>query len=376
VRSAFTALLLAGLAMLAAAAPAAAARKVPFGFFAVHWGHEMAAAPIEVQDRQFALMARSGVEAIRTDFNWAATQPAPGDPVDFGGFDNTMRAAATHGIEVLPVVNEAPRWARAFPSREKSPPRNPGDFAALVAKLVERYGPAGSFWNENPELPRWSIREWQIWNEPHLASYWDAPERGPYGYLKAYGKLLRVSYRAIKARDRGARVVLAGITQRAWEEIEELYRVGRIKGAFDAAALQIFPQTVRRAGIATQLFRDALSARGDARKPIYITEISWPASRGRTPRVRWLAHETPRTMAAKLGEAYATFAKLRRRLGLERVYWFTWASQYGNGGSVFNYSGLQEYREGQFTPQPALSAFQRRARELQGCEKTETGDCL
>ncbi|HZG48483.1 MAG TPA: hypothetical protein VEY90_03090 [Thermoleophilaceae bacterium] len=376
VRTASRALLLAILMGLVAAAPAAAERRVPFGFFAVHWSHELAAAPAEVQDAQFALMARSGVEAIRTDFNWASNQQLPGDPIDFSRFDRTVAGAAAHGIEVLPVVNEAPRWARAYPWREKSPPRDPGDFAAMLGELVERYGPNGSFWAEHPELPEWSIREWQIWNEPHLRSYWDAPERGPYGYLKAYGTLLRRSHRAIKSRDPRARVVLAGITQRAWEEIEEMYRVGRIKGAFDAAALQIFPQTVRRARIATQLFRAALNARGDRRKPIYITEISWPASRGRTPRVRWLAHETPRTMAAKLGEAYAVLARRRRTLGLERVYWFTWASQYGRGGSVFNYAGLQQYRDGKFTPQPALEAFRRRAIELQGCEKTETGDCL
>ena len=360
---------------LVLAAPAAAQRTVPFGFFGVHWGHEMAAAPDEVQDSQFALMARSGVESIRTDFNWAGAEPFPGSEIEFGRFDRTVRSAAEHGIAVLPVVNEAPRWARAYPDREKSPPRDPGDYAALLAKLVERYGPGGSYWVENPTVPQRPVREWQIWNEPHLRSYWDVGERSQYGWLKAYPKLLRASYRAIKSRDAGARVVLAGITQRAWDLIDELYDQGRIRGSFDVAALQIFPQTVRRARIATQLFRDALKANRDPRKPIYITEISWPASRGRTPRVRYLAHETPATMAAKLGGAYGVLARRRGQLRLDRVFWFTWASPYGRGGSVFNYAGLQEYREGAFTPQPALEAFTRRARQFQGCVKTDTGGC-
>ena len=65
-----------------------------------------------------------------------------------------------------------------------------------------------------------------------------------------------------------------------------------------------------------------------------------------------------------------------RALGLERVYWFTWATRYGRGGSVFNYAGLQEYRDGKFTAQPALGALQRVARTLQGCEKDAIGNCL
>ena len=56
--------------------------------------------------------------------------------------------------------------------------------------------------------------------------------------LGAYQLALDKAWTAIKVRDPGAKVVLAGITQRAWEEIEELYRVGRIKGSFDVAALQ------------------------------------------------------------------------------------------------------------------------------------------
>jgi hypothetical protein len=321
-------------------------------------------------------MASSGIESVRADFSWPVMQGGRGEPLDFTRSDALVRRATLRSVSLLPVVNEAPRWARAYKRRDKSPPRLNSDYASFIAGLVERYGPSGSFWTENPTLPKRPLREWQIWNEPHLRSYWDAPEKSRWGYPAGYGKLLRSAYRAVKVRDPGAKVVLAGITQRAWEEIEELYAVGRIKGAFDVAALQIFPQTVRRSVLATKLFREALRARRDGRKPIYLTEISWPASKGRTPRVRWLAHETSRSMAAKLATAYGRLAKNRRALGLERVYWFTWATRYGRGGSVFNYSGLQEYRDGKFTAQPALGALQRVARTLQGCAKDATGNCL
>ena len=118
---------------------------------------------------------------------------------------------------------------------------------------------------------------------------------------------------------------LAGITQRAWEEIEVLYQHG-IKPYFDVAALQIFPQTVRRAVKATELFRDALKARRDGRKPIYLTEITWPASKGKTEGIKYQRQETPRGMATKLGQMYRAMVTRRRALGVGRVFWYTWSS--------------------------------------------------
>ena len=367
------ALLLAALATLAVA-PAASAR-VNWGFMGVHWSHEPASASQAAQDVQWDVMASSGVEAVRADFSWPAMQRGRGEPIDFSGTDALVKRAAIRNIDLLPVITAAPAWARAYPRRDKSPPKNPADYAIFLAALVDRYGPSGSFWADDPTVPRRPLREWQIWNEPHLTSYWDTPAKSRWAYPRGYGRLLDKAWTAIKVRDPGAKVVLAGITQRAWEEIEELYRVGRIKGSFDVAALQIFPLTVHRAVVATRLFRQALRKRRDGRKPIYLTEISWPASKGRTPKVRYLAHETDGSMAAKLETAYAELARQRRSLGLRRVFWFTWATRYGRGGSVFNYPGLQQYRGGDFTAKKALGAYQRAARRLQGCTKDDTGVC-
>lgn len=369
--------LLTAFVLLLAAVPAASAagRSVPHGFFAVHWTPELAATPADAQDFQWDLMASSGVESVRADFTWPSAQPDRGGPIDFSRTDGLVRRAALRDIELLPVVNEAPRWARAFPRFIKSPPRDPATYTRYLAALVERYGSKGTFWVDNPTLPKRPVRDWQIWNEPHLRVYWNAPENSKWGHPGGYGRLLRAAYKTVKTRDRSARVVLAGITQRAWEELDEMYARGGIKGHFDVAALQIFPQTVKRSALATKLFRQTLSRHGDRRKPIFLTELSWPASRGRTRKVQYLGHETKRSMANKLSSAFATLARRRRALGLERVYWYTWASPYGRGGSVFNYSGLTAYNGGAFVAQPALGAFQRQARRLQGCEKTAQGIC-
>jgi hypothetical protein len=365
----------AALVALLVAAPLAAARSVPQGFFGVMYDHGVAEAPGEVQDAQWDLMASSGVESVRTVFSWAGAQPGGrGTPIGFEATDPVVRRAALRNVSLVPVVFYSPIWARAYRGRFTSPPKRRSDYATYLAALVERYGPDGTFWAENPGLPRRPVREWQIWNEPHLPAYWDAPENGPYGYARNYPLMLRASYKAVKRLDPGAKVVLAGITQRAWEEIAILYRHG-IKNYFDVAALQIFPQTVKRAVKATALFRNSMRRRRDGRKPIYLTEITWPASRGRTEGIRYQRQETPLGMATKLSQMYRAMALRRRALGVRKVFWYTWASPYGRGGSIFNYAGLQRFDDHVFEPQPALRAYQRSARTYQGCQKTVTGVC-
>jgi hypothetical protein len=365
----------AAIAVLLLAVPGAAARSVPQGFFGVMYDNGIEKARDDVQDAQWDLMASSGVETVRTVFDWAEAQPGGrGTPIDFGRTDGVVQRAAMRNLEVLPIVFYAPRWARAYRGRFTSPPKRRADYVTYLASLVERYGPEGTFWSEHPELPKRPVREWQIWNEPHLPAYWDAPEKGPYGYARNYPLMLRASHNIVKSLDPGAKIVMAGLTQRAWEEIEVLYRRG-IKGYFDVAALQIFPQTVKRAVKATRFFRDAMKKRGDGRKPVYLTEITWPASKGRTAGIKYQSQATPRGMASKLSGMYSAMAARRRALGLGRVFWYTWSSPYGRGGSIFNYAGLQRFDNGAFDPQPALAAYQRSARRFQGCRKTVTGVC-
>jgi hypothetical protein len=362
-------------ALFVAAGPASAQRSVPQGFFGVMYDHGIEKASDADQNEQWDLMASSGVETVRTVFNWADAQPGGrGTEFNFEATDGVVRRAALRNQDVLPIVFYAPPWARAYRRRFTSPPKNRADYVTYLAALVERYGPEGTFWTDHPELPKRPLRQWQIWNEPHLPAYWDAPENGPYGYLRNYPLLLRSSYNIVKSLDPGAKIVLAGITQRAWEEIELLYQHA-IKPYFDVAALQIFPQTVKRAVKATRFFRDAMKMRGDGRKPIYLTEITWPASKGKTQGIKYQRQETPRGMATKLTQMYRAMVLRRRALGVGKVFWYTWSSPYGRGGSIFNYAGLQRYSEGRFTAQPALGAYQRSARRYQGCTKTVTGVC-
>ena len=72
--------------------------------------------------------------------------------------------------------------------------------------------------------------------------------------------------------------------------------------------------------------------------------------------------------AQRLGDGLRLLARARKRLGIERVFWYTWLSREDSPNS-FDYSGLRRVRDGQVISVPALGAFQKAARRLQGCAK-------
>ena len=359
------------------ATPAAgAAGRVPVGFYGVMYDGELSSAPIALQKAEFARMARSGVESVRVVFPWAAAQPAPG-PVDFSLTDQLVALAAAHRLRVLPVVIYAPRWAALNNNPGVSPPRNPADYAAYLRALVRRYGPRGSFWAANRRLQRVPIREWEVWNEPNIRSYWNV-RSGPHGPVLGYAALLRASYRAIKRADRHAKVVLAGFPLDLPRDLAVLYRRAHIRRYFDVAGLHPFLKTPELSLRVVELVRRVMRRFHDARKPIEITELTWPASKGQSLAnvlVGWGPLETTDAgMARRLSDAYRLFVRNRRRLLIRSVYWYDWASSY-QPSSDFDFAGLVRYRDGVVEPQPALAAYRGSARHYEGCVKSDWGTC-
>lgn len=353
---------LAAALLAVAAAPAAA--KAPRGFFGVMWDRAAERGSADEQDAQWGLMRQSGVESVRVVFSWAAMQPTPGGPDDYTESDERVASAARHGLRLLPVVLYTPEWAKKFPGRNGSPPENPGDYAAFMGRLVQRYGPGGTFWAERPELPVRPIREWQIWNEPHFDFYWYTPQKD--GWAAEYVDLLRQSKQAIRAVDPGAKIVLAAFADASWKVLNAAYRAGA-RGAFDVVAVNIFTGRPGFVMAAARLNRRILRRNHEPRKPIWVTETSFPAAKGEVPppeqewQRRW--YTTERGMAKRLTELYSLGAKNARRLRLQRIYWYTWASSYAGRDDLFDYSGLLRVApDGTATSQPALRAFRRSAR--------------
>lgn len=363
-------------AMVVLACPALAeARQVPHGFLAAMYDGPSLHSPPRVTERQFDLMATSGVESTRFVFIWELMQKTPGAEFNFDRTDKFVERATKRGIEVLPVMLYAPPWARVFPKRLYSPPRIK-PYREYLRASIERYGSRGSFWEDNPDLPKRPIRDWQVWNEPRIRDFWDVSKANErYGWPEGYARLLKAANRTIKATDPRARTVLGGLNGKAWKELKRLYDAGA-GDAFDVMAVHIYAQTEQRALGVLDLTRKVMNRAGDRRKPMFVTETAFPASRGRAEPINGQRQETPRGMARRLTRLYSLMARAHRRLKLERVTWYTWSSSYREGKSNFEFAGLVASEDGvEFTPQPALKAFRRIARRLQGCAQDTQGDC-
>jgi hypothetical protein len=372
--------LFATAAALLAAAPVAEAssRRVPHGFYGVMWDRAATGAPDADQTAQWNLMARSGVESVRTEFSWARAQPEGGQPPSFAATDRVVALAAARNIRLLPIVVATPAWAARDPSRGRaSPPIRIEDYTAYLGALVRRYGPQGSFWDERPDVPRRPLREWQIWNEPHLEAYWHVPGDDRSAWASEYVALLGESKRTIESIDPGATVVLAALADASWKILTTLYRAG-VRGSFDVAAINIFTSRPGFVMAAARLVRRVLRREHDARKPIWVTETTFPAGKGRVsrPPLSWQQnwYTTDRGMAMRLRHLYRLGRHNQRRLRLGRIYWYTWASAYHGQNDLFEYAGLIRYNSS-LAPRPALIAYARSARRAQGCRKTAAGTC-
>jgi hypothetical protein len=383
-------LMLAALIALAAAPAASAAARVPYPFVGIAAGGSVFEPSVQLE-REYDLMARSGAQSVRAVFHWGASQPygswdavpdaerprfrdEDGVPTDWSFIDRQVAAAARRRMTILPVVEIAPPWAARHPGQDNSPPRSADEFARFARASARRYGPGGSFWSEHQELPARPVREWQLWNEPSLTRYWsDRP------WEADYVALVRTARAAVREVDGGARIVLAGFPNESWESLEAVYESGG-RGAFDVVA--VHPFTARVAGVATivRLNRRVMRRRGDGRKPIMVTETSWSSTLGRgkpfaNERSNPPWQTTERGQAVKVRRVFRLLARERRRLRIERVYWFTWISNDRHAGDAFDYSGLRRLTaDGRLRTKPALRAYTSVARALRGCRRTSRGD--
>jgi polysaccharide biosynthesis protein PslG len=370
-------------AAIAAAPAQAAKRQVPFGFFGTVLGNSQASSISDAElDAQMAKMARSGVESVRFGFQWSTAEPERGT-YDFALYDRVVAAAARHGMGILPIVHETPRWASPRPRHDDFrlwAPRNPRSYAGFMRVLIRRYGPRGSFWarSGSPKVP---IRTWMVWNEP-AADFFFASRP----WARSYVRLLRPAYRAIKATDRGATVLLgsvAGVSgSDPWGQVRAMYRAGA-KGYFDAIPVHFFSSasTVRVTTTQTlelvRLLHNEVRRAGDRKRRLWFTELTWTAAQGRIPRSELRGFETtPRGQAARLKAVFSRLAGERKRLRIGPIYWYSWASEYvpqlvgGAGAVTFQYAGLNKIEDGNFTSMPLLRTYTETVARFAGCRKT------
>ena len=103
---------------------------------------------------------------LRQTFDWSQIEVARGR-YDLSFYDGFIADAARANISVLPILFALPA-SGAGSGTLAYPPKHYADLGRFGAVLVRRYGPNGTFWSQNPSVPKLPIRAWQIWNEPNL----------------------------------------------------------------------------------------------------------------------------------------------------------------------------------------------------------------
>ena len=370
--------------LLVATPVQAGSRKVPTGFFGVNTSGNIEDQPSRIQTNEWNSLAAAGAESVRILFNWDIAQKRKTGLIDWARDDMLVTYAVQRHMGILPTVEYAPPWAKQYPSQVSSPPRGTAAYTAFLKQAIMRYGPNGTFWKLHPLLPKEPLREWQIWNEPEIAFHW---YRQPFtrkwapSDARAYVALLKASYKTVHTADPGAKVVMAALSIDSWRSLGKLYRWGKLGRYFDVATLQGYAGKPSFIPTLVHRFRNVLDHHGATKVPLYITEMTWPAAKGKAHPGYTTGYMsnflTNQSGAAKrLGQAYKILSdkKLRSQNKLKRVYWYIGASSY-TSRNEFEYSGLLRYGKGRIGPVPAYYAYQKAARNYEGCAKTTSGVC-
>jgi|tagenome__1003787_1003787.scaffolds.fasta_scaffold20966697_3 hypothetical protein len=297
---------------------------------------------------EIARMGAGKVGTLRINFVWGAVQPSAGSAFDWTHYDAIIGAAAQQGIRVLPTVYSSPSWVS---SKSNYPPAKSHlrDFQAFVQAAAQRYGSNGTFWSENPTIPRLPVINWQLWNEVNSPSFWFRKPNA-----KQYVRLLRVFHNGIKAGDPAARILLAGLFRTPQVKngidldryLSAIYR-SKAKRLFDAVAVHPYATTPRDALTAVKETRRIMARYKDRRTPIWITEIGWATGGNPTPLT-----VSPQRQATYLRKTFGLMAANRGRLKIAGVIWYSWRDV--PGGIWFNHTGLFSSA---LDPKPSWNAF-------------------
>jgi len=356
------------LAALGSAILASGAQAVPGNFWGVVPQHTPNA-------DENARLKRGGVDSIRVALYWPSIQPEQGGAPDWSSFDRIVAGSASAGIDVLPYVYGAPTWAvpnvnvpgsgGSVKAPKFLPVRNGkqrSGWAGFLRMAVARYGPTGSFWAENPAVPRRPIRTWQIGNEVNFKYFVVRPNPAE------YGKLVKISYAALKSVDRGARIVLSGLFARpnearfrrrppqayfATDFLDRMYRATPgIKRKFIGVALHPYTGKYQYLTAEIEAVRDVLKRNRDAGKGLWLTELGWSSER---PRRNNSFAKGVQGQKRELQGAFRLIERKQRPWRIKRIYWF----------SVDDVAGSCNFCDGSglfgagFTPKPAWYAYVR-----------------
>lgn len=279
-------------------------------------------------------MSEAGVGTVRAQFTWPVIQQAEGrcqadaqvGVCDWSVYDDLVGDLASRGIEFFPYLLNVPRFVARDPD---TPPvrskRARNAWTGFVEAAAKRYGPGGAYWEtvypvDHPLADPIPIENWQIWNEPSAAPFWHQEPKP-----REYGKLVKITSRAITGIDPDAYIVLAGLFGTPTigidqpEFLRKLYKVPRIERYFNAVAIHPYGPDLARVRFQVDWALDEMRRADDRRAGLWISEIGWASDRlhnqlgvGRKGQARMLK------------KSFRMFRDKRREWNIEAVNWYAW----------------------------------------------------
>lgn len=348
------------LVALVALGSAPAASAVPGNFWGV-----VPQGPVSVEQMQ--RLKAGGVDSIRVPVSWGSVQPVKGGALNWSDADSFVKAAATARLEILPFLSTAPSWAvpvdRRFGAPAFLPVRSGAQRAGwtnFVKQAILRYGPRGTFWTENPAVPRKPLRTWQVWNEPNFKYFVARPNP------VEYGKLVKITAAAIKAADPGAQAILAGLFARPIEAtfnkrppqayfaadfLDQMYEsTPGIKSKFQGVALHPYTGSWKNLTSRIEEVRSVLKIHRDIGKGLWMTELTWSSE---PPQRNNSFAKGPAGQARELKGAFRLFRDKQRKWNLQRIYWFSINDYAG----LCNFCGGSGLFDANSRPKPAWRAY-------------------
>lgn len=352
------AIALAAFAALAAA-PAQAAKPPFYGVVTQE----------PLSDHEDDLMRDAGVGTLRVQLGWPLVQSAEGHcqasaatgVCDWTSYDRLVGGLASRGIETFPYLLNVPGFIATDPN---TPPvrskRARNAWSDFVEAAVKRYGPGGAYWDtayplEHPLADPVPIRHWQVWNEPSAEPFWK-----PKPKTREYGKLVKLTSKAITSVDEDAYVALAGLFGTPTVGIDQpdfirgLYRVKKIERYFDAVAIHPYGPDLDRVEFQVDWALDEMRRAGDRKADLWISEIGWASDH-----VHKQLGVGRKGQAKMLEKSFELFRKKRAKWNLVAVNWYAWQDVDGSGFCDFcRRSGLIDVQK---EPKPSYEAFRRQA---------------
>ncbi len=348
-------------ALVVALALAGAAHAVPRAFYGV-----MPQGPLVEDD--FDRMGQAKVGTLRFEIFWAGIDPTPlEDDLNWSGVDATVRNAAENGVRPLPFIYSTPPWVTELDEHGCDgggcvayAPTGDEALAAwrdFLTATVNRYGPGGDFWAENPDVPERPIRVWQLWNEQNSPSFFR-----PRPNVKDFATLLDEGHRAITGADPGADIVLGGMFGTplggarpgisSWKFLRKLYRVKGAERNFDGVAAHPYASKLNKVIAQVDLLREEMKDAGDRSAKLWITELGWASAGPPSP-----LNVGRKGQAKKLRESFKYFLKKRKKLKLKTLIWYSWRDNLDADVGLCPWCPFTGLVDSELGAKPSLKAF-------------------